>query len=61
MWLVLGVTPTGINTLHTMMPPMGTPLGTPSEGLPGNSAPPAAAFSQLLSRLRGPGAGGRGH
>jgi flagellar protein FliO/FliZ len=56
MWLVLGVTPTGINTLHTMMPPLGTPL----DGTPASNAPPAAAFSQLLSRLRNPGAGGRG-
>jgi flagellar protein FliO/FliZ len=47
LWLVLGVTPQGIRTLHTMVPQ-------------GDSAapamqPPAATFQQLLSRLKGKG------
>ena len=53
LWVVLGVTPQSIRTLHTMAPQGEAP------GLP--AAPPAAAFSQLLARLRhgpapGPGA-----
>jgi len=46
LWLVLGVSPHGIRTLHTMA----------AQGeLPGDGAapPPAAAFAQLLTRLRG--------
>ena len=43
-WLVLGVTPQSIQTLHTMLPQDETP-GAP---LPA----PATAFAQLLSRLR---------
>ncbi len=50
LWLVLGVSPQGIRTLHTMVPQ------GPAPELP--PAPPAAAFAQLLSRLRGPAAGG---
>lgn len=46
MWLVLGVTPGSISTLHTMMPPVGS--------LPVSSAPPSATFAQLLTRLRKP-------
>ena len=45
-WLVLGVTPSGINTLHTMAPQDEAPL------------PPAAppAFGELMRRLKdGPG------
>jgi flagellar protein FliO/FliZ len=45
LWLVLGVTPHGIRTLHTMAPQ------TPVQHAP--SPPPAAAFAQLLGRLRG--------
>jgi flagellar protein FliO/FliZ len=52
LWLVLGVTPQGIRTLHTMVP---------QAALPGaetfSAAPPTAAFQQLLSRLRKPGSG----
>jgi flagellar protein FliO/FliZ len=52
-WLVLGVTPQSIRTLHTM----GAPAST--EGVPAAPAP-AAAFSQLLGRLRqGPDAASR--
>ena len=44
LWVVLGVTPQSIRTLHTMAPQGETPAPP--------VAPPAAAFSQLLSRLR---------
>ncbi|MCY7316955.1 MAG: flagellar biosynthetic protein FliO [Rubrivivax sp.] len=52
LWLVLGISPQGIRTLHTMAPQGDAPPAPP---------PPAAAFAQLLSRLRVPrgGAGGR--
>jgi flagellar protein FliO/FliZ len=49
LWLVLGVSPQGLRTLHTM-----AAQGEPAEP----AAPPSAAFAQLLSRLRGPGDGG---
>jgi len=49
LWLVLGVTPQSIRTLHTMSPQASAPLGA--------AVPPATAFAQLLSRLRQPGAG----
>ena len=51
LWLVLGVSPQGLRTLHTMVP-----QSLPADAAP---APPAAAFAQLLGRLRGSGAGGR--
>ena len=47
-WLVLGVTPAGISTLHTMLPQ--------DESLP--AAPlqtPTTTFAQLLQRLQGRG------
>ena len=50
LWLVLGISPQGIRTLHTM-----APQAVLGEAPP---APPAAAFAQLLSRLRGNGGGG---
>ena len=50
LWLVLGVSPQGIRTLHTMVPQ--ADAASPPAPLP------AAAFAQLLSRMRGPGAGG---
>jgi flagellar protein FliO/FliZ len=43
-WLVLGVTPTAITTLHTMTPQA-------VESAPG--AQPPASFAQMFSRLRG--------
>ena len=46
-WLVLGVSPQGIRTLHTMVP-----QGPAADA---ESPPPAAAFQQLLTRLRKPG------
>lgn len=44
LWLVLGVSGQGIQTLHTMLPQ------APAETVP--SPAPAAAFAQLLGRLR---------
>ena len=50
LWLVLGVTPQGIRTLHTMTPQ--------APALPAaSSAPQGAAFSQMMGRLRPPGGG----
>ena len=45
LWLVMGVSPQGIRTLHTMTaqtPPDETAVATP----------PSAAFAQLLGRIR---------
>ena len=50
LWLVLGVSPQGIRTLHTMVPQAEAAAGAPP--------PPAAAFAQLLGRLRGSAGGG---
>jgi flagellar protein FliO/FliZ len=50
LWLVLGVSPQGIRTLHTMAAQGEAPGAAPP--------PPSAAFAQLLSRLRGKGPGG---
>jgi flagellar protein FliO/FliZ len=44
LWLVLGVTPQGIRTLHTMSAQTEAPAPV--------LQPPSAAFAQLLSRLR---------
>ncbi len=49
LWLVLGVGPQGVRTLHTMVPQADADLPPP---------PPAATFQQLLSRLKKPGAPG---
>ena len=46
-WLVLGVTPNSINTLHTLLPQDETPSDPP--------VPPNTAFAQLLQRLQGRG------
>lgn len=46
LWLVLGVSPQGIRTLHTMAAQGDAAPAAPAQ-------PPAAAFAQLLSRLRG--------
>ena len=51
LWLVLGVSPQGIRTLHTLMPQADAVVAPPP--------PPAAAFAQLLARLRGPDGGGK--
>jgi len=45
-WLVLGVTPSAITTLHTM-----APTTTAVDPAPG--AQPPASFAQLLARVRG--------
>ncbi len=47
LWLVLGVSPQGIRTLHTMAAQTAAP---PPEQ---TATPPAATFAQLLPRLRG--------
>jgi flagellar protein FliO/FliZ len=44
LWLVLGVGPQGVRTLHTMAPQTAPAVAEPP--------PPAAAFAQLLSRLK---------
>ena len=49
LWLVLGVTPQGIRTLHTMVPQ--------GDATAASAQPPAATFQQLLSRLKGNDAG----
>jgi flagellar protein FliO/FliZ len=46
LWLVLGVSPQGIRTLHTM-----SAQGEAADGT--TPPPPAATFAQLLTRLRG--------
>jgi flagellar protein FliO/FliZ len=48
-WLVLGVSPQGIRTLHTMM----AQDEPDAESHTHTSPPPPAAFAQLLGRLRG--------
>ena len=45
LWLVLGVSPQGMRTLHTMAPQGDADADA--------APPPAAAFAQLLGRLRG--------
>ena len=47
LWLVLGVGPQGIRTLHTMVPH--------ADAVDAPPPPPAAAFAQLLGRLRSTG------
>lgn len=49
-WLVLGVTPNGISTLHTMAP-QGAAQGLTPAGGPN----PRTAFAQLLQRMQGRG------
>jgi flagellar protein FliO/FliZ len=47
-WLVLGVTPNSISTLHTMLPQ--------DEAVPSAPSPtPTTTFAQLLQRLQGRG------
>ena len=47
-WLVLGVSPQGIRTLHTMPAQSDTTVLAPANG----ATPPAMGFAQMLSRLR---------
>ena len=53
-WLVLGVTPGGISTLHTMAPQ--AEVQTTAPGGPTNPAA-GTPFAQLLGKLRSSGAG----
>ncbi len=46
LWLVLGVSPQGIRTLHTMT------AQTPAEDTTALPAPASATFAQLLGRLK---------
>jgi flagellar protein FliO/FliZ len=46
-WLVLGITPQNITTLHTMAPQMDLP---PADAMP--LPPMAASFAQMLAKLR---------
>ncbi len=47
-WLVLGVTPASMTTLHTMEPQADAPAGATLAA----ATPPVTAFAQLLGRLR---------
>jgi len=53
-WLVLGVTPQSIQTLHAMAPQAAGPAPAPAAATPQN------AFHQLLQRLRQDGGDGHG-
>jgi flagellar protein FliO/FliZ len=53
-WLVLGVTPQSIQTLHAMAPQLGQPVPTATAATPQN------AFNQLLQRLRQDGGDSHG-
>jgi flagellar protein FliO/FliZ len=46
LWLVLGVSPQGIRTLHTMT------AQSPVDDAAASATPPSATFAQLLSRLK---------
>jgi len=48
LWLVLGVSPQGLQTLHTMSAGVAAPAV--------RAAAPATTFAQLLQRIRRPGA-----
>ncbi|GAB4037128.1 MAG: flagellar biosynthetic protein FliO [Rubrivivax sp.] len=50
LWLVLGVTPNAIATLHTMAPQPAAPSAGSAAG-----GTPQATFAQLLQRLQGRG------
>jgi flagellar protein FliO/FliZ len=54
-WLVLGVTPHNITTLHTMTPQPEAVVPTATPGAQGA----AAGFSQMLNRLRQTGNAGK--
>lgn len=56
-WLVLGVTPQGIRTLHTMAA-LGPAAPGPDTGAGGGAQHP---FAQLLGRVRGGAGGGDAH
>ncbi len=54
LWLVLGVTPNSITTLHTM-----APQSAPPSAASGPGANPQNTFAQLLQRLQGRGSDAR--
>ena len=67
-WLVLGVTPQSITTLHAMEPQVAVPaaplgalaaasLGASPATAPGATPPASPPFAALLARLRRPGGG----
>jgi flagellar protein FliO/FliZ len=60
-WLLLGVTPQNITTLHTMaaLPPVPATVPAAMDHLPPPHGPAAATFAQLLGRLRGTAPDGR--
>lgn len=53
-WLVLGITPSSITTLHSMAPQAGAPAGAAAPGAADDVHP---GFAQILGRLRRPGGG----
>ncbi len=55
-WLVLGVTPSSITTLHSMAPQAQIEGAGP--GVPGTTGEVSPGFAQILGRLRRPGGGG---
>jgi flagellar protein FliO/FliZ len=58
LWLVMGVSPQGLNVVHTMAAGVAGGSGASGTGESENVARPAATFAQLLSRLRGKDGGG---
>jgi flagellar protein FliO/FliZ len=54
-WLVVGVTPHSITTLHTMDAP---PVDAARAATPTPASSAAASFSQMLGRLQGSRSGG---
>ena len=53
-WLVLGITPSSITTLHTM-------AAQTVESTPRGAGEVPPGFAQILGRFRRPGTGGDGH
>lgn len=56
-WLVLGITPSSITTLHSMAPQAAE--GGSAVALPGVAGDIHPGFAQILGRFRRPGAEGR--
>ncbi len=54
-WLVLGITPSSITTLHTMAPQAIEPTASGASAAITGAVPPA--FAAVLARLRGDGRG----
>ena len=55
-WLVLGITPSSITTLHSMAPQAA--IEGAGTGVPGTAGEASSGFAQILGRLRRPGGGG---